>query len=163
MAKKQPKEFNNSFRLRIYDVEVVKSLNELFKTGKYSSMNELLSYAVGIGVEKIYLEFGKRKLLVQDRAVPETSDTQKIDTLLHEMSKFKILQEDTFIMMNSIEALTASVFNIQRAGIAGEPISTELIDSGYYNALPENFKEMKDNLVARFNRRLTKVSKKETE
>ena len=33
---KQPKKFKNSFHLRIYDSELLKSLNELFGTGNMS-------------------------------------------------------------------------------------------------------------------------------
>jgi len=159
MENKQPKKNKNSFHLRIYDAELLKSLNELLATEKYDSMNELLNYALGIGVEKIYLEFGKRKLLTQARIVPEMSDAQKLDNLLHEIGKQKLMQEDMFILMNSIEAIVASLFNIQRANVVGDPLSAELIDSGYFNTLPDIFKDIKDNLVARFNRKLSKEQK----
>lgn len=160
MKEKQPKKNKNSFHLRIYDAEVLKSLNELFEVGDYESMNELLNDALRVGAEKIYLEFGKRKLLTQPLAFPEKSDGKKLDDVLHEQSKQKLMQEDMFILMNSIEAIVSSIFNMQRAGVVGEPLSAELIDSGYYNALPDNFREIKDSLIKRFNRKLSKEQKK---
>ncbi len=160
MNKKQAPKNKNSFHLRIYDAELLKSLNELFEVGKYESMNELLNHALSVGTEKIYLEFGKRKLLTQARTVPEMSDGKKLDNVLYELGKQKLMQEDMFILMNSIEAIVASVFNVQRDSIAGEPISAELIDSGYYNTLPDNFREIKDSLIKRFNRKLSNEQRK---
>lgn len=156
MKEKQPKKFNNSFHLRVYDAEVMKSLNELIETGRYDSMNELLNCALGIGVEKIYLEFGKRKLLTRALEIPELPDTKKIDRLENKVERLRIMQEDMFILMNSIEALTCSIYNVQRAAANGEEVSAELIDSGYLTKLPQAYQDIKDNLVARFNRKLSK-------
>lgn len=78
MAEKKHK---NSFHIRIYDVELLKSLNELFETGKYESMNELINCALGVGVEKIYLEFGKRKLFTQAREIPEVPEGKRLDKI----------------------------------------------------------------------------------
>lgn len=160
MNEKQAKKNKNSFHLRIYDVEVLKSLNELFEVGGYKTMNELLNYVLSVGTEKIYLEFGKRKLFTQSFSYPEKSDSKKLDDIHHELGKQKLMQEDMFILMNSIEAIVASVFNMQRANAVGDPLSAELIDSGYFNTLPDVFKDIKDNLVARFNRNLSKEQKK---
>lgn len=160
MNKKQPQEYKNSFHLRVYDAEVLKSLYELKEAGNYEVMNELLNDVLRIGAEKMYLEFGKRKLLAQPLAFPEKADGKKLDDVLHELSKQKLMQEDMFILMNSIEAIVSSIFNMYRAGVLGEPLSAELIDSGYYNTLPDNFREIKDSLIKRFNRKLSKEQKK---
>ncbi len=71
------------------------------------------------------------------------------------------MQEDMFILMNSIEALVASIFNVQLAEINGEAVSGELIDSGIMAKLPPAYLEIKDNLIARFNRKLAKEQKSE--
>lgn len=161
MEEKPVKKYKNSFHLRVYDAELLKSLNELLETEKYESMNELLNCALGIGIEKIYLEFGKRKLFTQALAVPEMPEGKKIDKLEGKIERQRILLEDMFILLNSIEALVASVFNVQRAEISGEPVNAELIDSGYMAKLPPAYLEIKDNLVARFNRKLEKEQKPE--
>ncbi|MCM1441353.1 MAG: hypothetical protein NC131_19435 [Roseburia sp.] len=161
MTEIKEKKHKNSFHLRIYDVELLKSLNELLATEKYESMNELLNCALGVGVEKIYLEFGKRKLFTQARAIPEMPDGKKLDKIENKLERQRIMQEDMFILLNSIEALVASVFNVQRAQVTGESVSAELIDSGYMAKLPAAYLEIKDNLVARFNRKLEKEKKPE--
>lgn len=155
------KKHKNSFHVRIYDVELLKSLNELLATEKYDSMNELLNCALGIGVEKIYLEFGKRKLFTRTREIPEIPEGKKLDKIDLKLEKQRIMQEDMFILMNSIEALVASIFNVLRAEINDETVSAELIDSGYFAKLPLAYLEIKDNLVARFNRKLAKEQKPE--
>lgn len=161
MAEIKEKKYKNSFHVRIYDVELLKSLNELLDTGKYESMNELMNCALGVGVEKIYLEFGKRKLFTQAREIPEVPEGKKLDKIDTKLEKQRIMQEDMFILMNSIEALVASIFNVQRAEINGETVNAELIDSGYLAKLPPAYLEIKDNLVARFNRKLAKEQKPE--
>lgn len=156
MNNNQPKKMKNSFHLRIYDLEVLKSLNELFATGNYESMNEFLNYALSIGVEKIYLELGKRKLLTQDREIPELPDSKKLERLISLSERHKIMLEDTMILMNSVEGLVASVYAVQRAEVSGEPMSTELMDSAYLTKLPPAYQDIKDNLEQRFNRKLKK-------
>lgn len=160
MAEIKEKKHKNSFHIRIYDVELLKSLNELFETGKYESMNELFNCALGIGIEKIYLEFGKRKLFTQPRAVPEVPDGRKLDKTLNELGKMRILQEDMFILLNTLEGLIATLYNTRRADIKGEVLNEELYDSGYLATLPDWCREIKDSLVARFNRKLQKENTK---
>lgn len=156
MKEKQVKKQKNSFHLRIYDAELLKSLTELFETGRYDSMNELLNCALAVGVEKIYFEFGKRKLLTKALEIPELPDTKKLDNIDGKVEKLRIMQEDLFVLMNSIEALACSIFNVQRAEINGDTISTELIDSGYLSKLPQYYQDIKDNLVKRLDRKLSK-------
>lgn len=157
MSEEAGKKHKNSFHLRIYDAEVLKSLNELMKTDKYESMNELLNCAVGVGIEKIYLEFGKRKLLTQARTEPELPDGKKLDKLGRELNKVRTLEEDMYILMNSIKALTASIYNAYRMQANGEPVTPDLLDNyGYMSVLPDSYREIEDNLIARFNRNLGK-------
>ena len=153
------KKHTNSFHLRIYDAELLKSMEELLQTKRYDSMNELLNCALGYGLEKIYLEFGKRKLFTKPRLIPEIPETKKIDRVEHQLKRLQTLSEDIFILMHSVEGLTASIFNVQRANVKGEALNEELLDSGYLAALPDAYREIKDNLVERFNRKLAKEQK----
>ena len=52
---------NNSFRVRIYDDEVLTQLYELANLHLYGSMNELMNEALKQGLEKMYLTAGKQK------------------------------------------------------------------------------------------------------
>lgn len=161
MEEKKGKKFNNSFHLRVYDMELLKSMNELYDTGKYDSMNELINCALNMGIEKLYLEFGKRKLFNQALPIPEMPEGKKIDKLDGKVERLRVLIEDMYILMNSIEAVSASILNVQRAELSGEPVNAELIDSGYLSQLPPAYLAIKDSLIARFNRKLEKEKKPE--
>ena len=161
MEEKKSKKFNNSFHLRVYDLELLKSLNELFDTGRYDSMNELINCALNIGIEKLYLEFGKRKLFNRAIPIPEMPDGKKIDKLDGKIERLRILVEDMYILMNSIEAMSATVLNVQRAELSDEPVNAELIDSGYLAQLPPAYLAIKDGLMARFDRKLKEEKKPE--
>lgn len=150
----------NSFHIRVYDLEIAKSIEELMKTGDFDTANELLGKAVAIGIEKIYLEYGKHKRLTKLES-PEIPEGKRLDKIEVKLEKQRIMQEDMFILMNSIEAIVASILNVQRAEVNGEAVSGELIDSGYLSKLPPAYLEIKDNLVARFNRKLAKEQKPE--
>ncbi len=152
----QEKKIKNAFFVRLYDAETVRAIGELIQTGWYASINELMNCAIGIGIEKIYLGLGKRRHFSRPREIPEVPALDAIDRVDRQLKKVRLLTEDMFILMNSIEALTASVFNVQRAAIKGEELNEELLDSGYLAALPDTYLEIKDNLVARFRRKLAK-------
>lgn len=159
MSEDTKKKFKNSFHIRIYDTETLKSLNELLETNNYESMNELLNSAINIGVEKIYLAIGKRKLLNNSSEI-KVGDSKKLDELKLEVKKVRTLEEDMYILMNSIKALTASIYNVQRAVANGETVSVEMLDNyGYMSTLPDTYREIEDKLIARFNRSLTKQEK----
>lgn len=149
------KKHKNDFRVRLYDIEVVKSIEELMDTSDFESANELLGRAIAIGVEKIYLEYGKRKRIAQAIPNPEMPETVRLDRIEHAIAKLRVLQEDMYIVMNSVEALTASIYNVHRANVRGEALNEELMDNyGYMSELPEAYREIKNNLLKRFNRRV---------
>lgn len=149
----------NAILVRLYDVETVRSIEELMETEQFDSMNELMNQAINRGIEKIYLDFGKRKVLKQTEE-PEMPEGKRIDRLEHELRKVRVLEEDMYILMNSIEALAASSYNVQCALIKGDEVSAELLDSGYLATLPDAYREIKDGLEARFKRKLSNENKK---
>lgn len=149
----------NAILVRLYDVETVRSIEELMETEQFDSMNELMNQAINRGIEKIFLEFGKRKLFKQQGELPEMPEAKRIDRVEHELKKVRVLEEDMYILMNSIEALTASTYNVLCAQVKGEELSAELLDSGYLAVLHGAYREIKDGLEARFNRKLSKENK----
>ncbi len=158
------KKHKNDFRVRLYDVEVVKSIEELMGTGDFESANELLGKAVAIGIEKIYLEYGKRKRLAQ--AIPnlEMPEPVRLDRIEHELGKVRVLEEDMYILMNSIKAVVASIYNVHRANVKGEALNEEILNNYSLMAeLPEAYREIEDNLFKRFNRRLGKKNEGKSE
>ena len=72
--KKTQDKLKNAFWLRIYDVDTLQSIHELIETKQFDSMNDLLNQAVRAGIEKIYLDYGKRRALPSGYA--PTSEAQ---------------------------------------------------------------------------------------
>lgn len=151
----EDKEIANKFILRLYDLETAKSILELMQTGKFASKNELLNRAVQIGVEKIYLEFGKRKALASPIEV-EKPDGVKIDEMQKAIKENRVLTEDIFVLMNSIEIITATVLNVLRAEVLGEDINADMIDGGLMARLPPYAQQIKDDLTAKLSERFKK-------
>ena len=132
MEDEKQKKFKNSFHLRIYDLETLKSVNELIQTGTFDSANDLLNRAVQLGIEQIYLEYGKKKALAPPPTINEP-DSSKLDTAVHILRENEVLTQDIFIMMNVIESLSATVLNVMRASNNGEEKSGG--DIGHAGAL----------------------------
>lgn len=153
-------EIKNDFHIRIYDAETVKSINELITTKRFSSVNELMNKAINIGIEKIYLDFGKKKALGKTYAPPEETDSQRIDNIDHKLNKLRLTMEDILILLNAVELLTASNFNLYKAALLGEPVSEELIDSGHYAEPPEAYVRLKEQIAQRYSRQFKREEKK---
>lgn len=142
----------NNFHVRVYDEEILTSIYELVGTGSFESMNDLLNRALGKGIEEIYKIYGKRKSL-GTVPMPENNVSEE---LLKRFKHTEMTLDDVFVLMSVLEMLVTSLYNVQRALIAGEAISAELLDSGYFAELPRNLKEIKDELISRKAKKNTK-------
>lgn len=138
---------NNSFRIRVYDDELLTSLYELARLKEFASMNELICTALGIGVEKMYIERGKRKAFSAND-VEESDGAKLIELIKRSKDAIKTL-DDVFVMLNVVEMLMSTLYNIELNKIVGETVSRELIESGYLSDLPSNIRRVKDSLVKR--------------
>lgn len=143
---------NNSFKLRIYDDDLLTSLNELYKTGQFESMNDLLNRGLSIGIEKLYLEFGKRKALA-DPIEPSPNISAQLNSLLARHKENSLTLDDIFVMMSCIETMIATLYNIEIAHTRKEPVNIELIESGYLSTLPTSLKAVKDQMIKRMERK----------
>lgn len=137
----------NSFHIRVYDDDVLTSIYELFSTKEFPTMNDLLNRALAVGIEEIYKKYGKRKALAAE--TEPMRDLRGVDELLRRVKSTEMTVDDLFVMMSIIELLATTLFNAQRARTAGEPVSVELLDSGYFSTLPENLQAVKDELIRR--------------
>lgn len=148
VAKKATTQKNtNSFHIRVYDDDVLTSIYELFATKEFPTMNDLLNRALAVGIEEIYKKYGKRKALAP--ATDPVRDLRGVEELLKRVKSTEATVDDLFVMMSIIEMLATTLFNAQRARSAGEPVSVELLDSGYFSTLPENLQAVKDELIHR--------------
>ena len=152
MSKKEKDVKNNSFKIRVYDDDLLTSINELHLTGQFESMNDLMNRALAIGIEKMYLEFGKRRAL-PDMADPNPNVSAQLVMMANNIHENSLNLDDIFVMMNCIETMVATLYNIQLAQVKKEPVSTELIESGYLTTLPASMQAVKDQMIRRLDRR----------
>ncbi len=152
MSKKEKDIKNNSFKIRVYDDDLLTSINELHLTGQFESMNDLMNRALAIGIEKMYLEFGKRRAL-PDMADPNPNVSAQLVMMANKIHENSLNLDDIFVMMNCIETMVATLYNIQLAQVKKEPVSTELIESGYLTTLPASMQAVKDQMIRRLDRR----------
>ena len=152
MTKKSDKQ-KNSFYIRIYDDELLQSIYELDHTKQYSSMNDLMTQALAIGVYEIYKTFGKKKVL--DAASINNVNTLGADVqnLLKNIKYMSKKIDDVFVMLNIIELLNTTIFNAFHDMLSGDTVTAEQLDSGYYSMLPNNLAEIKNELIKHANKR----------
>lgn len=156
MAKKTQDKKKNSFYVRIYDDDVLTSIYELSKTKQFSSMNDLLCQALSIGIEKIYLSYGKKKALRSDASEPIMPATEKIDEMLSRLKNMELTVNDLFVMLSVIEMMNTTLYNVEAAKSNGEAISSELMDNGYFSTLPMRYQTVKDKLINRIEKKKNK-------
>ena len=157
MSEKE-KKLKNDFRVRLYDLEIIKSIDELMNTGNFGSMNELLSYAIGFGIEKIYLEYGKKKMLSQ--AIPgELPPSEQLRKIERDVRDTKIMLEDIFVMQNAGEAILSTLYNVERTKNDGESVTSDLMERGYLSQLPPFVEDVKNTLIERLKRKQKKQKK----
>ena len=152
MSKKEKDVKNNSYKVRVYDEDLLTSLNELYQTGQFDSMNDLMNRALAIGVQKMYLEFGKRKAL-PNSSEPIPNVSAELGKLMYKLKENSLELDDILVVMNCIETMVATLYNIQLAQVKKEPVSTELIESGYLTTLPASMQAVKDQMIRRLDRR----------
>jgi hypothetical protein len=138
---------NNSFRIRVYDDDLLTSIYELAELKEFASMNELICTALSFGIEKMYIERGKRKAFTA-KDVQESGDV-KLNELIKRSKAQTTTLDDVFVMLNVVEMLMSTLYNAKLLDLKGESVSSEMIESGYLSELPENIRRVKDSLVKR--------------
>lgn len=142
----------NTFYIRVYDDDVLTSVYELYGTKQFDSMNDLMNKALAIGLEKIYLSYGKRRAL-SSAVEPETPISESHREVINRLKNMELTINDLFVMMNVLEIMSATLYNVEVAKNSGETVSAELMDSGYFSNLPERYQEIKDKLIRRLERK----------
>lgn len=149
------KKKNNAFYVRVYDDDILTSLYELFDTKQFDSMNDLMNKALSIGVEQIYLTFGKQRALTSsiEPVIPNTENTNEV---LRRLKDMELTTNDLFVILNVLEVMITTLYNVEVAKHNGEPVSGELMDSGYFSTLPERYQSIKDTLIRRIEKKKQK-------
>lgn len=151
MKKTQDKR-KNAFWLRVYDDETLQSIYELFDTKQFDSMNDLLNRAVRAGIEKIYLEYGKRRVL-PFVGEPTEQPNVRLEAIEKKIKEMSLSLDDVLVLMSMVEMLTSTLYNVTVARSKGEAVDATLIESGYFSTLPEQLQEIKDRLIERMEKK----------
>ena len=141
----------NTFKLRVKNADTLQSMHELFDTGSFEFMNDLLNAALDIGIQKLYLEFGKRKNL-STYSVPE-NDSSKLNDIMARIKKIELTFDDYFVLLNVLEAICTTTLNLKIAELKKEPAEPMLIESGFYADLPKFLQDIKQQVIARLDKR----------
>jgi len=151
MKRTQDKQ-KNAFFVRIYDDETLQSVYELFGTKQFDSMNDLLNQALRVGIEKIYLDYGKRRALPFAGA-PTEQPNVRLEAIEKKLKEMSVSLDDVLVLMSMVEMLTSTLYNIETSRVKGEPVDAELIESGYFSTLPEQLQGIKDKLIERMEKK----------
>ena len=103
----------------------------------------------------MYIDYGKRGALKAPTAVP-VQDSQKLDEIEKKLKEMSYPLDDVLVLMSMVEMITSTLYNIEVARLKGEAVSADLLESGYFSALPANLQEIKDRLIARMEKKKRK-------
>ena len=98
----------NTFYVRIYDDDILTSVYELFETKQFASMNDLMNKALALGIEKIYLTYGKRRAL-SSAIEPETPASESLEKVSQQLRNMELTINDLFVMMNVLEIMLSLI------------------------------------------------------
>lgn len=140
----------NTFLVRVYDEDVLTSIYELVSTNAFDSMNDLLNRALERGVNEIYKAYGKARALKPVVVEQARADIKQLEKRL---ASIALTVDDVFVLLSTIEMLTATSFNVQMAHIKGETVSDALVEQGYLSDVPKFIQQVRDNIIANMEQR----------
>ena len=141
---------NNKLTVRLADVKTLSLFNELLNTKAFESQNVLSNRIFAVGVERLaelYLPGHKPK---QPAVVAPVQDSKTL-------KQVKATLEDTHVMLMIVERMLATLYNTKAVELQGEKVSAEEFSTGLLSDLPENFKDMEDEIISMRVRRTTGV------
>ena len=128
---------NNRLTLRIDSVQTMEMLNDIDKVGAYRSRNEIINRALDIGIPALNEAVFGKKLGKTQGNVQDMKDLQGIKNILVQQS----------ITLNVLENLLSFLYNVEVAKADGVEITSEFIESGCLEQLPENIAEVKKEMT----------------
>ena len=150
MAKKQDIK-KNVFTLRVSDGETLRLIEELLGSKLYESKNDLLNRALSVGAEELHAQVFLKKRKSAGAAVSIDDNTK--DELLRKLEQIHINTEDTFVLLNILEFLIATLYNVEALERSGTKVSEDMMRSGLLSELPENLADVKKDIIERYARR----------
>ena len=164
MRKEKKNTRKNEFKVRIYDDDVLTSIDELLGTKDFSSTNDLLNQAVERGINEIYQAYGKAKKLSAPLDINTDGNTHThMRDIKNKLSRIALTIDDLFVLLSTNEALLSTVFNVVMAHENGEIVSEESIEQGGYSDLPQFIKTVREKIILGLERTKEKEQTKSNE
>lgn len=152
---KKDTEFSIKLTMRVYDRVLMEQLDNVFSqvSDEYESKNRFLNDLLRYGVE----DFIRVKGLAVKKSHPAAvavdlhtaEQLEQIKRLIEDMAvNNKQQAEDIVIRLSVSGKLSASIYNMLLAIMEDEPLSAIKVEQGFYDDLPERFKQtLKDILT----------------
>lgn len=127
----------NVITLRIENIDTLNMLEKMYEKGVFRSKNEILNRALAYGLPILEAAiFGKGKKTQEESG-----------EIARELAGLKNLLVQQSININVLENLLAFLYNVETAKAEGIEITTEFIESGCLETLPENIAEVKKEMT----------------
>lgn len=154
---KKDTEFSIKLTMRVYDRVLMEQLDNVFAqvSGEYESKNRFLNDLLRYGIEDFIRVKGLAAKKPQPAAVEVDLHTaeqlEQIKRLIEDMAvNSKQQAEDIVIRLSVSGKLSASIYNMLLAIMEDEPLSAIKVEQGFYDDLPERFKETLKEILSAF-------------
>ncbi|MDR3262964.1 MAG: hypothetical protein LBT30_01475 [Clostridiales bacterium] len=138
--------------VRIYDDDLLSYIEELHQTKQFNSRNDVINKGIEFGIPMLYKEiFGKR--LKEFGALLPARDTENEQLVVKKLKEISLTTDDIFIVLNLLEYLTTTIYNIELSKLNGISITDDEVRSGLLSELPSNLQKVKDEVVKRHNKK----------
>lgn len=130
----------NAFTLRITDAKTLAIFDDLLATKAFESKNVLANKIIAFGIKDfaaMYLPGYKSK---QPTAVAPAQDSKTL-------KQVKATTDDVHVMLMIVERMLATLYNVKALELQGEKVSAEEYNTGMLSDLPQDYAEMKDEII----------------
>lgn len=134
--------------VRIYDEQMLDYIDELLGAGFFASKNEIINRAVEYGLPLIYSELFGKKVASGAQNVRQ-SDIDFGEQMRKDLREMRLTLDDLFVVMNIIEYITTTSFNLKLAELNGIAVADDDVRSGIYSQLPQQLQEVKNEILQR--------------
>ena len=146
---------NNKYYVRIYDVKLLNTIEQLKGTKYFSSTNEMLNKALDYGLAYLM------KCITGMHTKKTQSDGDEIlkdlDYIKRKVCSFSIKQDEAYVDGKLIETLAAMIYNIM---VISESNIVDSVDSAVLEELPDKLKRWRDSAYKMLNEQRRRESNK---
>ena len=142
MTKKNTKK--NAFTLRILDSKIQSIFDDLLAAKTFGSKNILANKLIAASIENFAEKYLPGYKSTQST---EIKTTKSLGMESKTLKQLKGTADDTYVSLLIQERLLASLYNAKVLELQNVKVSAEEFSNGMLADLPEDFQEMKDELI----------------